>query len=288
MFTGIIIITAIMLAAVGLSMFATDIGPRTISFPTGGTKTGRPVRVSADGWPEYKSGGLKIDWGTVVAVSGSAVTLPDDTVVGIGFKYLRYGQVMVRNIIKEQQTVTITGTPTGGTFTLSLTRNGVTKQTAAIAYNATAAQVQSALEALDNVAVGDVTVTGGPGPGTPYVVTFNVSEDVAQMTTTAAFTGGSSPAVAVTTTTAGTTAPQLGMFRPATNSDTLVNGDTFILNATILEGSGSPADDPITQYAAGAFDGGKVFQSRLLVGGAGQPTLANLLAACPRLKLVND
>ena len=43
----------------------------------------------------------------------------------------------------------------GGTFTL--TYNGQT--TAAIAYNATAAQVQSALEALNNVAPGDVVVT---------------------------------------------------------------------------------------------------------------------------------
>ena len=44
---------------------------------------------------------------------------------------------------------------TGGTFTL--TYNGQT--TAAIAYNATAAQVQSALEALNNIAPGDVVVT---------------------------------------------------------------------------------------------------------------------------------
>src|ERR1044072_3614011 len=65
----------------------------------------------------------------------------------------------------EAQTVTITGTPTGGTFTLTL--SGET--TAGIAYNATAAAVESALEALPSLAAADVTVTGGPGPGTAGV-----------------------------------------------------------------------------------------------------------------------
>lgn len=101
----------------------------------------------------------------------------------------------------EVQTVTITGGPTGGTFTL--TWNGQT--TAAIAYNATAAAVQSALEALSNIAPGDVTVTGSAGG--PYTVTFGgaqLGEDVAQMTASGAgLTGGTSPAVSISTTTAG-------------------------------------------------------------------------------------
>lgn len=113
----------------------------------------------------------------------------------------------------EAQTITITGTPTGGTFTL--TYRGDT--TAAIAYNAAASAVQSALEALPSMTPGDVTVTGGPGPGTPYVVTFGgaLYGDVAQMTSTGSFTGGSSPAVAVTTTTAGGSAGTLGADKAA-------------------------------------------------------------------------
>jgi hypothetical protein len=105
--------------------------------------------------------------------------------------------------VNERQTVTITGTPTGGTFTL--TYSGQT--TASIAYNANASAVQTALEALSNITPGDVAVTGGPGPGTPWVVTFQGSlaaTDVTQMTTTGSLTGGSSPAIAVTTTTPGT------------------------------------------------------------------------------------
>lgn len=100
----------------------------------------------------------------------------------------------------ETQAVTITGAPTGGTFTLTF--SGQT--TTALAYNATAAVVQTALEALSNIAPGDVTVTGAAGG--PYTVVFSgafLSDDVAQMTAAGSFTGGSSPAIAVTTTTAG-------------------------------------------------------------------------------------
>jgi hypothetical protein len=105
----------------------------------------------------------------------------------------------------EVQRVTITGTPTGGSFTL--TYDGQT--TAAIAYNANAATVQAALEALSNIAVGDITCAGGALPGSFVTVTFNLGtvtggENVAEMTADgAALTGGTSPAVAVTTTTAG-------------------------------------------------------------------------------------
>lgn len=103
--------------------------------------------------------------------------------------------------ISEAQTVTITGGPTGGTFTLTYSGQA----TAAIAYNANAAAVQSALEALSNLAPGDVTVTGGPGPATPYVVTFRAGMgNVVQMTASGAgLTGGTAPAVNVVTTTPG-------------------------------------------------------------------------------------
>lgn len=103
----------------------------------------------------------------------------------------------------EVQTITITGTPTGGTFTLTF--SGQT--TSAIAYNAAASAVQSALEGLSNIAPGDITCAGGPLPGTPVTVNFGGGAydgaDVPQMTATGSFTGGTSPAVTVTTTTPG-------------------------------------------------------------------------------------
>jgi hypothetical protein len=59
----------------------------------------------------------------------------------------------------EVQLVNLLYSPTGGTWALSF--NGQT--TTGLAITATAAQVQTALEALSNIAPGDVTVTGGNG-----------------------------------------------------------------------------------------------------------------------------
>ena len=103
----------------------------------------------------------------------------------------------------EVQTITITGSPTGGTFTVSFA--GAT--TSAIAYNASAATVQAALEALATIGVGNVAVTGGALPGTAVSVTFQNAlgkQNVVAMTTADSFTGGTSPASAVATATAGT------------------------------------------------------------------------------------
>lgn len=88
------------------------------------------------------------------------------------------------------------------------------QQTGNIAYNATAAAVKEALEALSNVAAGDVAVTGGPGSsggGTPYVVTFrqvwggmNVGAMTGANGTTPLSGGGA--AVTISTTTQGSQA----------------------------------------------------------------------------------
>lgn len=82
---------------------------------------------------------------------------------GLGGKSLNAAQGFAPLV----KTVTITGTPTGGTFTLSF--GGQT--TSGIAYNATAAAVQSALVALSSVGAGNATVSGSAGG--PYTVTFN-------------------------------------------------------------------------------------------------------------------
>jgi hypothetical protein len=55
-----------------------------------------PLQVLAGGEAQWKAVGATIDWSTVVAVTGSPVTLPDGTVVPVGRKYLRLGQVMCR------------------------------------------------------------------------------------------------------------------------------------------------------------------------------------------------
>lgn len=99
------------------------------------------------------------------------------------------------------QTVTITGTPTGGTF--ALTWNGYT--TVGISYNASAAAVQTALNALPHGSL--ITVAGSAGG--PYTVTFPATIPQVVMTATGNFTGGTSPSIAVVNTTPGvkTTTP---------------------------------------------------------------------------------
>lgn len=71
------------------------------------------------------------------------------------------------DVRENTQTLTIVGGPTGGTFTLMLWGS----TTANIAYDATAADVESALEALATVGSGNASVSGGAGG--PWVVTFN-------------------------------------------------------------------------------------------------------------------
>ena len=112
----------------------------------------------------------------------------------------KYGPYLAQT--SEVQTVAITGSPTAGSFTLTFAG----QTTAPIAWNATAAAVQAALEGLSNINPGDVTVTGGPLPGTAVVVTFKgryLGTDVATMTDTSSLTGGTTPDAGVTVTTAG-------------------------------------------------------------------------------------
>ncbi|MGZ3677032.1 MAG: P22 phage major capsid protein family protein [Ktedonobacterales bacterium] len=98
--------------------------------------------------------------------------------------------VPASSALHSVQTLTINGTPTGGTFTL--TYAGQT--TAAIAYNASAAAVESALWALSSIGTGFARVSGAAGG--PYTVVLYVASPVA-FTHTDSFTGGSSPALVV-------------------------------------------------------------------------------------------
>ncbi len=92
------------------------------------------------------------------------------------------------NSANEVQVVTLPGNPSGGTFTLTF--QGQT--TASLAYDASAAAVEAALEGLSNVGSGGVSVTGDNGG--PWTVEFTgglAGTDVAQMTASgASLTGG--------------------------------------------------------------------------------------------------
>lgn len=92
------------------------------------------------------------------------------------------------------QTVTISGGVTGGTFTL--TYGGQT--TAAIAWNATAAAVATALNALSSLGTGFATVVGSGGNNGVYTVFFTASVVTPTAITASAgsLTGGT-PAITI-------------------------------------------------------------------------------------------
>jgi hypothetical protein len=102
-------------------------------------------------------------------------------------------------LTNEVQTVTVQAS--GGTFTLTF--DGQT--TSALAESATGATIQTAMEALSNIAVGDVTVTGAAGG--PWTFTFGgyyAGLNVPLMTyDDTLLTGITLPAVAIVQTTAG-------------------------------------------------------------------------------------
>lgn len=103
--------------------------------------------------------------------------------------------------VNASQTVAITGTPTGGTFTLTFTdpSDGSAQTTETIAYNAAAAAVTSALEGLAGIGSGDVTVTGN---NPTFTVTFGgalANTTIAALTASGSgLTGGTAPGVTVT------------------------------------------------------------------------------------------
>ena len=102
----------------------------------------------------------------------------------------------------EIQSVTITGAPTGGTFTLTFSA----QTTAAIAYNSTAAAALPLLAALSSIGTGNVAVSGGPLPGTALSVQFIAAKGKASqaaMTFTNSLTGGTTPTVVIAEATAG-------------------------------------------------------------------------------------
>lgn len=116
----------------------------------------------------------------------------------------------------DVQTVTVNGTPTGGTFTLSF--GGYT--TSALAYNETAANVQAALRALPSIyldsGTGAANVTVSGSAGGPFTVTF-VAElkgrNLQVMTANySALTGGTAPTVTIAHTTPGVANAVGGMF----------------------------------------------------------------------------
>ena len=117
------------------------------------------------------------------------------------------GNATVARSPNEIETVTLANA-TGGTFTLSFTgtfaNTVATQTTSPIVFNASTAEVQSALQALPGIGAGNVTVqqdTNGK-----YVITFQGAlgnQDIRQLTADASGLTGAGPTVTVSTTGSG-------------------------------------------------------------------------------------
>jgi hypothetical protein len=163
-------------------------------------------------------------------IAGLQVCTPDPNVL----EFVQGGGVYTSAGTSEVQTATITGGPTGGTFTL--TYSGQT--TAPIAFNATGATVQTALEALSNLAPGDLVVTGGAGG--PYIITFAASLGDVVLTTAsgAGLTGGTTPAIAVVLTTPGVNPTTIGYKAPLVGAQLQPNGISIeFWTRAVMDGS---------------------------------------------------
>lgn len=69
------------------------------------TRTGNPVRLSADGYPTWLDIGVTIAWELVTAAPAD-ITLPENTTMKAGDKYLEIGTVLVK----------VTSGPSAGKF----------------------------------------------------------------------------------------------------------------------------------------------------------------------------
>lgn len=96
--------------------------------------------------------------------------------------------VAITNI--EQQTVTVNGSPEGGSYTLSYTDPETrTYTTVPLAYNATSSDVQTALNQLPNL--GSVTVSStGTSPNLTHTITFTGVSHPPALAYTSSLTGG--------------------------------------------------------------------------------------------------
>lgn len=121
---------------------------------------------------------------------------------------------VLRNLANERQVVTLSAT--GGTFVVGF--GG--QSSSALAYNASAATVQTALEAVSTIGTGNATVTGSAGG--PWTVTFvgsltHLSQSLLTIDTTGLTNTG--------------TGPQVGTLRPVFFNNILFPG-TYAFDGT--------------------------------------------------------
>lgn len=254
------------------------------------TQTGRDVAVLADLQDaQFKVGGITLDW-SLFAAAGADTTLPDQTKILSGEKYGRFGQVLCKVTQSEVQTVDLSGDddPTGGTFDLTILGHTIE----GLAWNISAADLQTAIRALDNQYAKGVTVSKA---SFVYTITFPTDAgNVAAMTADATdLTGGVGDTFAITIGTSTSGLAVGGKFGPydptATDGrQTLTPGNCYVLNRTVKEkGQIASLSNVVTDHPQ-VFDGGTVWKDRIVMTTgahtlAAGPTETEFRAAFPRI-----
>jgi hypothetical protein len=137
----------------------------TAHYPAAAANWTNPTRVSAND-ASYATN--TVAGGGVIGLNLDATNLSlgiptGAKILGIKAQVERLASVCCN--VNEVQTISETGSPTAGTFTLTGTPPGGSSHTSvSIARNATAATVQSALAVSTMYGTGNVTCTGGPLP----------------------------------------------------------------------------------------------------------------------------
>jgi len=172
------------------------------------------------------------------------------------------------------------GTVSGGTFTITITlKNTAPFTTAAIAFDANAATIQTAIDTASPATVGDghIVVTGGPLTTTPLVVTYSGATVAGQNHTVlsidgASLTGGGAVG-AITTSVEGQTArparavlynlgviadatpPVQGLTTAPTKGSNLLGVQPWVVRELCQEIAFEDQDNDIYQVLVGALLG---------------------------------
>jgi hypothetical protein len=160
----------------------------------------------------------------------------------------------------EEQQLTVDATE--GTFTLTfLPAAGAcatqAETTAPIPFNATAAKVQEALEALlECIGEGNVVVTGGPGGADPYAVTFVGARGNRAFPLMKADASGLDGGTATVTEVARGGRPPYLLVKATNVGGTATDGSTVTLNATLPASLTAASISGFDAYASGFGVGG--------------------------------
>ena len=147
--------------------------------------------------------------GGSIAVYDGAMYVPVRSYVGGGHQVFQR-RTTLSVTTAEVQTIAISGTPTGGTYTITFNDGfGAARTTAAIAFNATSAAVQAALRLLGGLEL--VTVAqSGSSPNFTHTVTMTGAPSAAGTTSPPQFTSASSLTGGAPVITHATTTPGVG------------------------------------------------------------------------------